>query len=362
MRRPLKIKDLWNDTFAQVIDGFVDNVTDYFPGWTLDEIKFSFENDIEWNHGERWAAPIIYKLKEKVDPDSNYKLNVNQNNSLGKRLNLHYRDRWNHLSELWQQEYDPLHNYLDEYIGTKTAENHEITLDVSQLSGSNILSVEHGRVETRELDREDKVTHDTIETRHLVEEDVNRKKKTDFNDSNTKTDTEIRVHEDDINENVQTANWIAGYNSTGGSTDSGGVFSDRSHEHTYDTDDKQKDYVQSGTVKNEHDGDITETHSGSTKNDGTIEKDGSDTTAMTGTDTLTRSGTDTHTETFGKQDSKNGSLDGTETTIFNLTHRGNIGNIYTQDMFNKDIELWKKTFYNLMLQDILDYISLGVYD
>lgn len=365
IRTPLKIKNLWNDSFSEVIDGFVDDITEFFPGWTLDELKFSFESDVEWDYGERWAAPVIYKLKEKVDGEysvSHLILSETQNHSLGKRINLHYRDRWKHLSDLWQEEYDPLHNYLDEYTGQKDTESEEIKLDVSQLSGSNILSVEHGRVETRELDRQDEVTHDTTETRHLTDEDVDREKKTDFHDTMTKTDTEVRVHEDDINENVQTANWIAGYNSTGGSTDSGGVFSDRSHEHTYDTDDKQKDYVDEGDVENKHTGYVTDTYNGETKHDGTVELDGTDTTTMTGTDTVTNSGTDNHTTIFGKTDTSNGNKEGAESVTFEMVHKGNIGNIYTQDMFEKDLELWRRTFYHIILEDILNYISLGVYD
>lgn len=364
MQKPLKIKNLWNDTFSEVLDGFVDDVTEYLPGWTLDEIKFSFESDVEWDHGERWAAPVIYKLREKITPEYSEEhelLNSTQNASLGKRINLHYRDKWKHLAELWQTEYDPLHNYLDEYTGQRDTESEEIKLDVSQLSGSNILSLEHGRVETRELNREDKVTHDTVETRRLADEDVNREKKSDFHDTMTKTDTEERVHEDDINQTTNNANWIAGYNSTGGDVTSGGVFSDRSSSNTFDTDEKTRDYVQDGDVKNAHTGYITETFNGKTKHEGTIELDGDDTTAMTGTDTVTRSGTDTQTQTFGKKDSTNGNKNGAESVTFEMVHKGNIGNIYTQDMFRKELELWRETFYHMMLADILDFISLNVY-
>lgn len=365
MKKPLKIKNLWNDSFSEVIDGFVDNITDYFPGWTLDELKFSFESDVEWDYGERWAAPVIYKLKEKVDGEysvSHLILSETQNHSLGKRINLHYRDRWKHLSDLWQEEYDPLHNYLDEYTGQKDTESEEIKLDISQLSGSNILSVQHGQTDTRTLNRTDTVTHDTTETRHLTDEDVNREKETEFNDETKKTDTERRVHEDDINQTTNDANWIAGYNSTGGTITTGGVFSDRSSSNTYDTDEKTTDYVQSGDVKNKHTGTITDTYNGKTKHDGTVEMDGTDATAMTGTDTLARSGTDTHTELFGKKDTRDGNKEGAESVTFEMVHKGNIGNIYTQDMFEKDLELWRRTFYHIILEDILNYISLGVYD
>lgn len=364
MKRPLKIKNLWNDSFSEVIDGFVDNVTEYFPGWTLDEIKFSFESDVEWDHGERWAAPVIYKLREKITPEYSEEhelLNSTQNASLGKRINLHYRDKWKHLAELWQTEYDPLHNYLDEYTGQKDTESEEIKLDVSQLSGSNVLSVLHGQTDTRTLNVTKLRTDALTETRNLTDTDNNRQKEISYGKTDTKTDSEIRVHEDDINENVQTANWIAGYNSTGGATDSGGVFSDRSHEHTYDTDDKQKDYVQEGNVKNVLSGKDTEKWSGNTTHTGTVGNTGTQTTADTGTDTLARSGTDTQTQAFGKKDTRDGNKNGTEAVTFEMVHKGNIGNIYTQDMFRKELELWRETFYHMMLADILDFISLNVY-
>ncbi len=353
MKKPLKVKNLWNDSFSEVLDGFVDDVTDYFPGWTLDEIKFSFESDIEWDYGERWAAPVIYKLREKITPEyslSHEKLSSTQNASLGKRINLHYRDKWKHLSELWQSEYDPLHNYLDEYTGTKTTDRDSDSLDVTQLTGSDILQVMFGKTDTRTLNRQDQTTN------NLTDTDVNRQKETTYGRTDTKTDSEVRVHEDDINENVQTANWIAGYNSTGGSTDSGGVFSDRSHEHTYDTDDKQKDYVQSGTVENALSGKDKEVWTGATSHTGTK------TLNMSGTDTLVGSGTDRHIQEYGKNTNFRGQTNIDEEVEFALTHKGNIGNIFTQDMFKKELELWRVTFYHMMLRDILDFISLRVYD
>ena len=364
-RKPLKIKNLWNDTFSEVIDGFVDDITNYFPGWTLDELKFSFESDVEWDYGERWAAPVIYKLREKVDGEysiSHLTLSETQNHSLGKRINLHYRDKWKHMSDLWQEEYDPLHNYLDEYTGQRDTESEEVKLDVSQLSGSNITSTAHGQTDTRTLNVTKLRTDALTETRNLTDTDNNRQRETSYGKTNTKTDTERRIHEDDINQTTNDANWIAGYNSTGGTLTSGGSFSDRSSSNTFDTDEKTTDYVQSGNVTDALSGKDTEKWSGNSTHTGTVMDTGTQTTADTGTDTLARSGTDTQTEQFGKKDTKNGSTEGAQSVTFEMVHKGNIGNIYTQDMFEKDLELWRRTFYHIILEDILNYISLGVYD
>ena len=135
-----------------------------------------------------------------------------------------------------------------------------------------------------------------------------------------------------------------------------------SSSNTFDTDEKTTDYVQSGNVTDALSGKDTEKWSGNSTHTGTVMDTGTQTTADTGTDTLARSGTDTHTEQFGKKDTKNGSTEGAQSVTFEMVHKGNIGNIYTQDMFEKDLELWRRTFYHIILEDILNYISLGVYD
>ena len=130
MKRPLKIENVWENSFQNVITPFIQELTTYLPGWTESDILSYFSDEVELNYGRRWVAPIVYR---SADPEQD-KMTPGESNTLGKMIYLHYRSKWDHLSELWQQEYDPLHNYLDVYIGSKTGTNTQNGSDVSQLS------------------------------------------------------------------------------------------------------------------------------------------------------------------------------------------------------------------------------------
>lgn len=459
MRRPLKIKDCYFDSFDEVVNVFITELVDYL-GMTADDIKELFLNDVEWNYAERWVAPIIYKIKERIPSDrSDEVMTADQNQKLGKQIWLHFKDKWEGLDELWKEEYDPLYNYLDRYTETKTTTSEQTETGSDTLSGSD--SVSHTKnttttrtdnlTETRNLSDEDvnrqkettygksstrtdnltetqnlsetdnnrtkettygkssTRTDDLTETRDLTDEDVDKKKETEYGKTNTRTDTEVREKDNQENVDNKTANYIAGYNSTGGTLTTGGVFSDRSEGNESHQNSKIIDKVTSGDIVDELGGTDTETYSGSTthtgtvdhtgtettalsgkdtevssgstSNTGTISNTGTETTALSGKDTEVNSGKTTHTGTignsgtqatqvlgtdtdstqYGKISSKSNQIEGEIGVEKTSEHMGNIGNIYTQDMFKKEQEKWRKTFYMTILEDIVGYISLSVY-
>lgn len=459
MRKPLRIKDCYFDSFEEVINVFEDQLVDYLD-MPVEDIRERFQNDVEWNYGERWIAPIMYKIKERIpsDDDSDI-MTLDQNTKLGRQIWLHYKEKWNGLDALWKEEYDPLYNYLDRYTETKStsssqteegSDRHTGTDSVSHtknttstrtdnLTETRNLSDEdvnrqkettYGKTSTRtddltethdlsdeDVDRQKETTYgktstrtdDLTETRDLAEEDVNRKKETSYGKTNTRTDTEIREKDNQENVDNKTANYIAGYNSTGGSLTAGGVFSDRSEGNETHQNSKIIDKVTSGDIVDELGGKDTENRTGSTTSTGTIDKTGTETTALSGKDTEVNSGSTTHTGTidntgtettalsgkdtevnsgktthtgtignsgtqatqvigtdtdstqYGKIVSKENQIEGSVDVEKTSEHKGNIGNIYTQDMFKKEVDKWKDTFYMMILKDIVDYISLNVY-
>lgn len=459
MKRPLKIKDCYFDTFDEVVNVFITELVDYL-GMTADDIKELFLNDVEWNYAERWVSPIIYKIKERIPTDrSDEVMTSEQNQKLGKQIWLHFKDKWEGLDDLWKEEYDPLYNYLDRYTESKTTTSGQTETGSDRLSGSD--SVSHTKnttstrtdnlTETRNLTDEDvnkkkettygktdTRTDNLTETQNLADEDVNKKKETQYgkvdtiNDTkvesrnltdtmddkkketeygktDTKTDTEVRERDNQENTDDKTANYIAGYNSTGGSLQTGGVFSDRSESNESHNNSKIIDKVNSGKVENKlsgrdtetwsgaetHTGNIrtvddktdtlsgkdTETSTGKTTHTGTVVNTGTETNALSGKDTEVSTGSTTHTGTigntgtqatqvlgtdtdstqYGKISTKSNQIDGEIEVEKTSEHMGNIGNIYTQDMFKKEQEKWQKTFYMTILEDIVGYISLNVY-
>lgn len=459
MKRPLRIKDCYFDSFDEVVNVFITELVNYL-GMTADDIKELFLNDVEWNYAERWVAPIIYKIKDRIPSDrSDEVMTSEQNQKLGKQIWLHFKDKWDGLDDLWKEEYDPLYNYLDRYTESKTTSSNQTETGSDRLSGTD--STSHTKnttstrtdnlTETRNLSDEDvnrqkettygksstrtdnltetqnlsetdnnrtkettygktsTRTDNLTETRNLADEDVNKKKETDYGKTNTRTDTEIREKDNQENVDNKTANYIAGYNSTGGTLTTGGVFSDRSEGNESHQNSKIIDKVTSGNVedalsgkdtetfsgKTTHTGTVdntgteatalsgkdTEVSSGSTSNSGTISNTGTETTALSGKDTEVNSGKTTHTGTignsgtqatqvlgtdtdstqYGKITSRSNEVEGEIEVEKTSEHMGNIGNIYTQDMFKKEQEKWQKTFYMTILEDIVGYISLSVY-
>lgn len=567
MRKHLRIKDVFYENFSDIFNGFITPIESYFPGWEYSDITDAFEEDVEWNHADRLIAPIVYKIKERVEAEEEVvaeRLTHNQRLALGKQINRHFKTKWDHYKELWEMEYDPLHNYLDEYTSEREAEGSKTGGDQSTYSGSDETTTSYGKEVSREVTGVEEVSSSNTETRNLSdsgsevseltygktdtktlntneahtgtettdygktdtktlntgeahtgtetteygktetetlnlidEETTNddvtygKTETTTFNttverdDSTTtaygkteskdidyqinyggrdvKTDTEVHEHDDDETVNSKNATWLAGYNSSGGTISTGGNFADRSEGQEEHTGSKKIDKVTSGTVENYHSGadysdtgedttyggsDVvtldgeesktgTETLAGSgtdqrdiekrlektgtdtkalsgedeviyntniaktgTETDATsgedeitydtaIEKTGTETNASTGTDEeeVTTSGTHTGTVgNIGSQEKDNSVSDLTqnsgndvvttdfgkiisnthngtenETVTETSTHSGNIGNIYTQDMFRKELELWNHTFYDIVLGDILDYISLNIY-
>lgn len=459
MKRPLRIKDCYFDSFDEVISVFEDELVDYFD-MSVEDIRERFQNDVEWNYGDRWIAPIMYKIKERIPSDNDSDImTLDQNTKLGRQIWLHYKEKWNGLDALWKEEYDPLYNYLDRYTETKTTNSNQTETGSDRLSGTD--STSHTKnttstrtdnlTETRNLSDEDvnrqkettygksstrtdnltetqnlsetdnnrtkettygktsTRTDNLTETRNLTDADVNKQKLTVYGKTDTRTDTEIREKDNQENVDNKTANYIAGYNSTGGTLTTGGVFSDRSEGNESHQNSKIIDKVTSGNVvdalsgrdtetlsgSTTHTGTVgntgtettalsgkdTEVSSGSTSNSGTISNTGTETTALSGKDTEVNSGKTTHTGTIGNSGTQATQVLGTDTDSTQYgkissrsdeiygnvevektsEHMGNIGNIYTQDMFKKEVDKWKDTFYMMILKDIIQYISLDVY-
>lgn len=459
MRKPLRIKDCFFDSFEEVISVFETELVDYFD-MTAADIKERFQNDVEWNYGDRWVAPIIYKIKERIPSDSDSEvMTLDQNTQLGRQIWLHFREKWNGLDVLWKEEYDPLYNYLDRYTETKTTSSSQTEEGSDTHSGSDTIAhtknttstrtdnltetrnltdedvdrtteTTYGKsstrtddlTETRNLSDEDvdktkettygknsTRTDNLTETRNLTDEDVNRSKTTNYGRTDTRTDTEVHQKDNQENVDTKTANYIAGYNSTGGSLTTGGVFSDRSEGNEQHNNSRITEQVLSGNVVDALSGRDVETQTGSTTHTGTVGNTGTETTALSGTDSEVSNGSTTHTGTIDNTGTETTSLSGTDTEVINGStthtgtignagtqtnqvvgtdtdtatygkviskenqidgsieiektseHMGNIGNIYTQDMFRKEVEKWKTTFYMAILKDIIDYISLNVY-
>lgn len=214
------------------------------------------------NYGQRNPSPIV----EMIQGTRGQKLTDAELTTLAGVILEMYKEKWDKLAEIYDIQYDPIHNFLDEWEDTSDEDRSGNT------SGTDLENVTYGKQISESLMRNDS-THET----RLVTEDNTRTRTDDL----TKTETRNLNNEETRTDNLQA-------------------------ETTYGRTDTRTDNLQEQTSYGKHD----------TRTDNLME-----------TDTFGR--TDTRTDnlteetTYGKTDTRTDNLKheikGTETTTPNTT-------------------------------------------
>ena len=231
------------------------------------------------NWSQRYAAPILEVIH---DDSSGTPMLTNQElGSLADIIKGMYKHKWDKLMAVALQEYDPIHNYSDEF-----EENIEYGEQGTNSKSSN---------GTTSNTRTDNLTDTKTDSRQITET------RNLSNSGSNSTDNDIYAF------NSATAV---------GDTESSGSHSDS----------------ESGTVTTGHAGAITETNTGTQTNSGSNSNSESGSNATMGEKSRT------------------------------YTKIGNIGNISTQKLMNEEIELWQYNFVYEMMKDVINFISLPIYE
>lgn len=295
-----------------------------------------------------------------------------------------YKPKWDKMSEVYDIEYDPIHNFLDEWAD-ESAEERSLTG-----STQDVETLEYGKVETLDKTRTDNLanaettTYNTTNTRtdNLTELETrnlaNSSSRTDnlmetdtFGHISTRTDnlSEV-VDEDRTNSNSgSNADNLYGFNSATA------VGKDTSSSSNSGTDAIDRTTTNTGTQSTTEGGSDTKANTGTQSSTGT--DTGTVTTANTGTSadaqtgTVGVSGTNTGTQdtdqtvTLSGVDTTRdtGSTQEDETTGRERSgrHFGNIGNLTSQKMIKEEIELWKWNYVKMILDDVKEFCCLPVY-
>ena len=343
---------------------------------TKTTLDFRFNTEF----GEKNPSKVVTKIQGNDEGFmSDAKLNF-----LAQMILETYKPKWDKLGEVYDIEYDPIHNFLDEWEDTSSEER--------GLSGStqDVKTVEYGKVETLDKTRTDNLanaettTYNTTNTRtdNLTELETrnlaNSNSRTDnlmetdsFGKTSTRTDNlhEV-VDEDSTNFGSESgADNLYGFNSaaavghdTNSSSNSGSGTVDRTTDNT-------------GTQATAEGGSNTKANTGTQSSNGT--DTGTVTTANTGTradaqtGTVGVSGTNTGTQdtdqttTLSGVDTirDTGSTQEDETTDRDRSgrHFGNIGNLTSQKQIKEEIELWKWNYVASILTDVKEFCCLPVY-
>ena len=368
------------------------------------------------NFGKRNPSPVV----ETIQETRGRKLTDAELTTLAAVIVEMYSPKWNKLGNIYEIQYDPIHNYLDEWEDTaegteaETRENdgtrtdafgHIVTTEFERRDGENsteTLERDYDRtrtdnlteLETRNLtggnSRTDNLTE--LETRNLANSNSRTDNLTEthnYGKTSTRTDnlTEATSSDETSNGSGSENNSLYGFNSlTAVNTDS----SDTSDTNATTSTGSKDNTGTQATAETGSDG-ITNT--GTQSNSGT--DTGTVTTANTGTQstTTTDSGTVTTANTGTQAEVTNDDYEkvfagvrdrldegtttnsgsDTRTTADseerNLTsqkdrsgrHFGNIGNLTSQKQILEEINLWRWNYMKEILDDVKEFCTLPVY-
>ena len=404
LRKAQKIKQI-----LPLTDGLFTKMSYTFPeGVSKANLDLMFLS----NYGLRNPSPIV----EMIQGEYGEKLTSEELTQLAGSITQMYQDRWDKLGQIYNIEYDPIHNYLDEWEDTS-----EETLD-GDTSRTETGSITYGKTQTETIIRTDNLT-----TRDVLDEDSTRTRTDDLTktethnlaNSSSRTDNlseettygKSDTRTDNLTENktygrtdTRTDNLLDTHSDSNSIIDSGtgsssvygfnsasAVPTDSSTSGNTRTETLGGTIANTGTQAIAASGSDGQTNTGTqtnassgkdtTTNTGTRTTSGTDTgtltTADTGTETIvdgkdsTRTVTNTGNRTTGDQmstgglDSTSKSVTGTEDATTNRErsgrHFGNIGNLTSQKMILEEISLWKWNYMQEILNDVKEFCTLPVY-
>lgn len=360
-----------------LINGIFGHMNYTFKG---DVTKTTLDYRFGTEFGNKNPSPGVTRILGDDDgPLTDEKLNF-----LAQVILETYKARWDRLGAVYDIEYDPIHNFLDEWEDTSS--------EVRDFDGStqDTETLEYGKVETLDKTRTDNLANsetttynktDTrtdnlteLETRNLASSDsrTDNLMQTDtYGHTSTRTDnlSEV-VDEDRTNSGTESGSkGVYGFNSsssvpsdTSSSSNSGTETIDRTTTNTGTqataeggSDTKANTGTQSSTGTDT--GTVTTANTGTmaTAQTGTVGVAGSNTGTQDTDQTITNSGVDTTRKTGSTQED--------ETTDRDRSgrHFGNIGNLTSQKQIKEEIELWSWNYVNTILNDVKDFCCLPVY-
>lgn len=370
-KKPKTVKEIFpivNGIFGHMNYTFREEVTK----GTLDLMFVS-------NYGNKNPSPIVEIVLDEED-----ELTSAQLTTLAAAALEMYKPKWDKLAEIYDIEYDPIHNYLDEWEdstdqdttlatstdGTETTAYGKV--DTLSSTRTDNLKEERDVTESKSGTRTDNLTE--LETRNLgssTSRTDNLQETVTHGKTSTRTDNLSEVVDED------TTGSNTGSQDTGvyGFNSAAAVGSDETD--TSDTSSGTRDVTTTNTGTQA----TAESGTTGTANTGTQSTTGTDTgtvtTANTGTQQNSQSGTVSEvventgtrglsqTDTLSGRDTVTVDRDISETGTLDRSregrHFGNIGNLTSQKQILEEINLWRWNYMQEILNDVKEFCCLPVY-
>lgn len=342
------------------------------------------------SYGMKNPAPVIDLLHDPdEDEDCFSQLTSEELDELADLMVGYYKNKWDKLAEVYNVEYDPIHNYLDEWedenAGTlnsseRTDNDRTDTFNTmvthADTRTDNLAEVEQhnlGNSNEREFINTKEKTEYHSGSRHEIDDDSPMVESIEYGKEDERTDdlTTVNTGKEVTADSGTDTNAVWGFNS-GNAVNSDSLTHGLSKTHTIDDTNPLKEEVD-GTVTHVLSGTDTKTNTGAyddTKSGyDELSKSGKIKDVGTDTGVLTTNNTGTQTN-IGNQGTTGTNTRNTDITVSRADadhrdrsgrHSGNIGNLTSQSMLKEEIELWKWSYIRSVLEDARDFLTLEVY-
>ena len=322
---------------------------------------------------QRNPAPVIDLIYDDEEPGHHGQLTEAELTKLAALMLAYYKPRWDKLGDIYDIEYDPIHNYLDQWEDNAHGWEHsELEYDTTRTDEYNSLKVEHEN--THEYDSSDPITTTETEKRNYSTErsydGYKEKDRRDWDetverhyDQNDPLSVE-QLGTESVKQSHDNTDQIKGFNSSNWvDTDHGsGDKEDNETETSFVGRKEQTTGTYTDTTTDGENGSLqTKSFEGTYKDTVKDDPDDGSVTETKTTGAESNSGSDTTTGSVTRD------MDGTETTQSSDnrdrsgSHSGNIGNLTSQKMLNEEIELWKWNYVRSILDDAIKFLTLDVY-
>ena len=307
-----------NEVFV-ITNGIFSNMDFDFSPCEKIELDLLFHS----NYGERRIAPLIKNIinENKVASEENVKMISN--------ILLHlFSNKWLRLKKTLELDYEMIHNYYDEFTEEISDTGSERSIISKNKEGNNTGNIE-------------KTGNDTLtnSTDNTINNEVVNTSTKNITGENTVNATEEIGNEKTITENTNDS--IFGFNSENSSN------SDSSDSNS--TENQTGNKTSSITNNNSNVENVTNNQTNRTSEI----QSGSSNKEYTNTEQINS----THTET------ENASNDVTSNMkrIRKSIHKGNIGNLTSQQLIKQEIEVRRNNFIEIVLNDVKEYITIPMY-
>lgn len=260
------------------------------------------------NYGLRSPSPII----EAIQDEPGEVLSSEELDALAAVILEMYRVKWDKLGDVYDIEYDPIHNYLDSWEDVNDGMRNEA--DTDSYTRTDTYGHTVGDTNLRTDNLTETVTYGKTETR-----------------------TDNLSEAEDVT--TGTTGTGSGANNLYGFNSATAVGHDTNSSSNSSTETVDRDVHNTGTQTNVGSG------TDSTANSGT----------RTDARTITNGGTDgrTYSETSSEAESDHRARSG--------SHSGNIGNLTSQKQILEEIALWRWKYMSEILNDVKEFCTLPLY-